>query len=483
MAFPYQAKPIMQFFPAFLRLEDRPCLLVGGGKVALRKARLLLSAGAELTVVAPELDDAFATLSRRFDFIARKFEAADIDGHWLVVSATGDPDVERLVYDAADRARVFCNAVDDRERCSYITPAIVDRDSLIVAISSGGNAPVLARQIRTRIESMLPADLGRVVDTAARWRKRVGNRFKDLTTRRRFWDRFFERNAARDPESAERSIVRLLDDHDDGEGEAWLVGAGPGDPDLLTLKALHCLQAADIIVYDRLVSDEILALARRDADRISVGKKPGCRATTQQDIDALLVKLVASGRRVCRLKGGDPFIFGRGGEEAAALEAAGLHYSVVPGITAAAGCAAAAGIPLTHRDAAQSVVLLTAHGRDSVDRLDWPSLARDRQTLAVYMGVRRFPDLADKLIAHGKPADTPIAIIERGTTPDQRVIRGTLGQLMLLAEAHNVESPSMLIIGEVAAFGIGKSAMDATDRSDGMDEFTQNSAIHRTAVQ
>ena len=236
-------------------------------------------------------------------------------------------------------------------------------------------------------------------------------------------------------------------------GEAWLVGAGPGDPGLLTLRALQVLQFADVILHDRLVSSDILALARRDATMISVGKTPGCKANSQEEINALLVRLVREGNRVCRLKGGDPFIFGRGGEEADALQESGLPWQVVPGITAAAACAAYAGIPLTHRDMAQSVVLLTAHGKNSVDKLDWASLARERQTLAVYMGVSQFPELMRQLIRHGRAADTPIAIIERGTTPQQRVIRGTLGQLTLLAEAHRVEAPAMLIIGEVAKLG------------------------------
>jgi uroporphyrin-III C-methyltransferase/precorrin-2 dehydrogenase/sirohydrochlorin ferrochelatase len=236
-------------------------------------------------------------------------------------------------------------------------------------------------------------------------------------------------------------------------GEAWLVGAGPGDPGLLTIRALQILQTADVILHDRLVSAEVLGLARRDADRISVGKTPGCVSNSQEEINALLVSLVRSGKRVCRLKGGDPFIFGRGGEEAEALKRAGLQYQVVPGITAAAGCAAYSGIPLTHRDLSQSVAFVTAHGKNSVDQLDWPALARERQTLAFYMAVQHFPDLMNNLIENGRTADTPVAIIEKGTTPQQRVIRGTLGQLTLLAEANKVVAPAMLIVGEVAALG------------------------------
>jgi uroporphyrin-III C-methyltransferase/precorrin-2 dehydrogenase/sirohydrochlorin ferrochelatase len=259
---------------------------------------------------------------------------------------------------------------------------------------------------------------------------------------------------AGDVAGAEAEMDELLETSSAAQaGEAWLVGAGPGDPGLLTIRALQILQTADVILHDRLVSAEVLDLARRDADRISVGKTPGCLLNTQEEINTLLVSLVSSGKRVCRLKGGDPFIFGRGGEEAEALSNAGLRYQVVPGITAAAGCAAYAGIPLTHRDLSQSVAFVTGHGKDSVDKLDWVALARDRQTLAFYMAVQRFPDLMNNLIGNGRAADTPVAIIERGTTPEQRVIRGTLGQLTLLAEAHRVAAPAMLIVGEVAALG------------------------------
>jgi len=274
---------------------------------------------------------------------------------------------------------------------------------------------------------------------------------------------------AGDIAGAEAEMGKLLLTSGSGQsGEAWLVGAGPGDPGLLTIRALQILETADVILHDRLVSDEVLGLARRDADRISVGKTPGCRANSQEEINALLVSLVRAGKRVCRLKGGDPFIFGRGGEEAEALKSAGLRYQVIPGITAAAGCAAYSGIPLTHRNLSQSVALVTAHGKDSVDSLDWPALARERQTLAFYMAVQRFPDLMNHLIDNGRSADTPVAIIENGTTPRQRVIRGTLGQLTLLAEANKVAAPAMLIVGEVAALGAELPAA--------MPHFSQNYA-------
>ncbi len=445
----------MDYFPAFLELDDRPCLLIGGGGIAARKARLLLAAGASLTVVSPELCEELADArdSGRLRHIARRFKARDIDGHWLVVSATGVPAVERVVHRLASEQRVFCNAVDDKDSCTFITPAIVDRSPLMVAISSGGSAPVLARRVRAKIETLLPANLGELARAADRWRDRVKARFSGFTDRLRFWEQFFDQPFGEQGDAEARLAGMVAAHRPEQAGEAWLVGAGPGDPELLTLKALQCLQAADVIVHDRLVSDAILNLARRDADRISVGKVVGCKVNSQEEINDLLVRLVSDGKRVCRLKGGDPFIFGRGGEEAEALDAAGLPWRAVPGITAAAGCAAASGIPLTHREVAQSVVLVTAHGKQSIDTLDWPSLARDKQTLAVYMGVSRYPELSTFLVQHGRPATTPVAIIERGTTPEQRVIRGTLGQLPLLAKAHAVQAPAMLLIGEVANRG------------------------------
>ncbi len=461
----------MDYFPAFLDLDGKSCLVVGGGEVAARKIRLLLAAGARVTVVAPETGESVAALlgDGRIVHVGRVYADEDLDGQWLVVSATGNPTVDARVFADATARRIFCNAVDRQENCSYITPAIVDRSPVLVAVSSAGSAPVLARRIRAQIEAALPARLGELAALAGRYRRRVLDRFPGLSRRIRFWEKVFDGPAADNALAGElgqaaREIEALLVDGDGdgkGKGVAWLTGGGPGDPDLLTLKALNALQSADVIVHDRLVSAEVLALARRDAELVSVGKTPGCRTNSQDSINELLVRLVGSGKRVCRLKGGDPFVFGRGGEEAEALEAAGLDYRVIPGITAAAGCAAYAGIPLTHRDAAQSVVFLTAHGKDSIDSLDWPSLARDRQTLAVYMGVRRFPDLMDKLIRHGRPADTPIAIIERGTTRKQRVLRGTLGQLTLLAVAHNVAAPAILFIGEVAARGAVQSATPA----------------------
>jgi len=451
----------VDYFPAFLDLHGRSCLVVGGGDVAFRKVRLLTAAGAVIRIVSPDISQDLIKYSddKGHQLVVRGFRPSDVLGHWLIVSATGDPVVEQSVFESATDAGIFCNGVDNVANCSYITPAIVDRSPIVVAISSGGAAPVLARKLREQIELLLPTGLSKLAVLARRWRNRVRNGLGDLLSRRRFWESVFDGPAAShaiagDIASAEATMAELLNNSRANQaGEAWLVGAGPGDPGLLTIRALQVMQTADVILHDRLVSKEVLDMARRDADLISVGKTPGCRAISQEEINELLVSLVSSGLRVCRLKGGDPLIFGRGGEEVEALRDAGLSCQVVPGITAAVACAAYSGIPLTHRDVSQSVAFVTAHGKNSVDTLDWGALARDRQTLAFYMAVQRFPDVMNNLTGCGRSADTPVAIIEKGTTPEQRVIRGTLGQLTLLADAHRVTAPAMLIVGEVAALG------------------------------
>lgn len=470
----------MDYFPAFLNLNERSCLLVGGGTVASRKADALLAAGARLTVVAPDLGPKLKRYlaSGRITYRAGRFLPTDVNGHWLIISACDDPAVSQLVFESANAAGIFCNSVDDKVRCSYVTPAIIDRNPLVVAVSSGGAAPLLARKVRAQIETILPARLGQLAALAAEWRGRVRHRINDSLGRRRFWEQVFDGELSDDVlagriQSAKRKIGSLLESASRVRtkvGEAWLVGAGPGDPGLLTLRALQLMQRADVVVHDRLVSQQVLDLVRRDAEKISVGKTPGCRSITQQEINNLLIRLVQDGKRVCRLKGGDPFIFGRGGEEVEALARAGIRYQVVPGITAAAGCAAYSGIPLTHRDMAQSVVLLTAHGKNSVDQLDWSSLARDRQTLAIYMAVRNFPYIQSKLLEYGRSSDTPIAIIENGTSDNQRVIHGCLENLSDLAEQNQVVAPSLLIIGEVADFGIGREWFESRQVTGATEE-------------
>ncbi|WP_429044735.1 siroheme synthase CysG [Aeromonas hydrophila] len=445
----------MDYLPIFCRLDNKPVLLVGGGEVAERKARLLLDAGAQLTVVAPELDPELAELAANgsIEWLAGEFAPAQLTGKWLVVAATDRREVNALVYQSANQARIFANVVDDPKRSSFIMPSIIDRSPLMVAISSGGKAPVLARLLREKLEALLPQHLGAVATFAGSLRERVKGRFASMGERRRFWerllgaDRLGQALARGDSASANQLADSLFADESQTGGEVVLVGAGPGDPGLLTLHALRQMQQADVVVYDRLVSDEVMALVRRDAKRIFVGKQAGNHCVPQEGINQLLLEEAKKGQRVVRLKGGDPFIFGRGGEELETLVGSGIGFQVVPGITAASGCAAYAGIPLTHRDHAQSVRFVTAHGKGGAQDLDWPLLAKDKQTLVFYMGLSSCATIREKLLALGKAGHTPVALIERGTQPSQRVIRGTLDQLPALAVG--VESPALIMVGSV----------------------------------
>ncbi|HHQ4738258.1 TPA: siroheme synthase CysG [Aeromonas veronii] len=445
----------MDYLPIFCRLDNKPVLLVGGGEVAERKARLLLDAGAQLTVVAPKLDPELAELaaSGSIEWLAGEFASEQLAGKWLVVAATDRREVNALVYQSANQARIFANVVDDPKRSSFIMPSIIDRSPLMVAISSGGKAPVLARLLREKLEALLPQHLGAVATFAGSLRERVKARFATMGERRRFWerllgaDRLGQALARGDHASAHQLADSLFADESQSAGEVVLVGAGPGDPGLLTLHALRQMQQADVVVYDRLVSDEVMALVRRDAKRIFVGKQAGNHCVPQEGINQLLLEEAQKGQRVVRLKGGDPFIFGRGGEELETLVGTGIGFQVVPGITAASGCAAYAGIPLTHRDHAQSVRFVTAHGKGGARDLDWPLLAKDKQTLVFYMGLSSCATIREQLLAHGKAGNTPVALIERGTQPCQRVIRGTLDELPALAVG--VESPALIMVGSV----------------------------------
>lgn len=464
----------MDYLPIFCRLDNKPVLLVGGGEVAQRKARLLLDAGAQLTVVAPELDPELAELAANgsIEWLAGEFAPAQLAGKWLVVAATDRREVNALVYQSANQARIFANVVDDPKRSSFIMPSIIDRSPLMVAISSGGKAPVLARLLREKLEALLPQHLGAVAAFAGSLRDRVKARFASMGERRRFWerllgaDRLGQALARGDSASANQLADSLFADESKAHGEVVLVGAGPGDPGLLTLHALRQMQQADVVVYDRLVSDEVMALVRRDAKRIFVGKQAGNHCVPQEGINQLLLEEAKKGQRVVRLKGGDPFIFGRGGEELETLVGSGIGFQVVPGITAASGCAAYAGIPLTHRDHAQSVRFVTAHGKGGARDLDWPLLAKDKQTLVFYMGLSSCATIREQLLAHGKGGDTPVALIERGTQPSQRVIRGTLDQLPELA--IGVESPALIMVGSVVTL------------ADSLAWFGQGAATERT---
>jgi len=448
----------MRYFPLFADLRGRRVLVVGGGEVAERKVRLLLEAGADVQVVSPELSPWLAAREgESVTWAATQFDASQLAGAALVVAATNDAAVNALVSEAARAANVFANVVDDAERSSVIVPAIVDRSPLVIAISSGGVAPVLARLVRERIEVLVDGSFGALAAMLERWRSRIKATLPDVSVRRRFYESLVRGEVARSVRDgreadAERSLERLLAVRSQPfAGSVTLVGAGPGDPGLLTLNALRALQQADVILHDRLVSDEVLALARRDATRICVGKEAGGHSTSQQRIHEIMLEHARLGRHVVRLKGGDPFIFGRGGEELEFLAAHGVAFDVVPGITAAIACGAYAGVPLTHRDHAQSVRFVTAHFGDSLDALDWPALARERQTLALYMGVSAMRTIGSQLTAHGRAASTPVAVVENGSRQDQRVTLARLDELGDLAARGDVRSPALLVVGEVAA--------------------------------
>jgi len=447
----------MDFLPIFLDIREQPCLLVGGGEVAARKCALLLRAGARVTVQAPSLSAAFdAELeAARVVHRAACFSDEDVKGNALVIAATDDEAVNRAVAAAAKAQRIPVNVVDQPALCSFIMPSIIDRSPVIVAVSSGGASPVLARLLRARLETLIPAGYGRLATLAAAFRDRVKARLEP-SQRRRFWERVLQgpiaelvfsgrETEAREALSASLESTQLAL----SGGEVALVGAGPGDPDLLTFRALRLMQRADVVVYDRLVAQPILDLVRRDAERIYAGKARTMHTLPQEDINHLLVRLAKDGKRVVRLKGGDPFIFGRGGEEIDTLAAEGIPFQVVPGITAAAGCASYAGIPLTHRDYAQSVVFVTGHLQDGSMNLNWPALVQPRQTIVFYMGLVGIDILCRELSAHGLPATTPAALVQQGTTPHQRVLTGSLATLPGIVHRHDVRAPTLIIIGEV----------------------------------
>ena len=447
----------MRYFPLFADLRGRRVLVVGGGEVAERKVRLLIEAGADVHVVAPELSRWLASREgESVTWIATRFDASQLAGAVLVVAATNDASVNAQVSGAARAANVFANVVDDAERSSVIVPAIVDRSPLVIAISSGGVAPVLARLARERIEVLFDGSYGVLAAMLERWRSCIKAALPDVSRRRRFYESLVRGDVARKVRDgrgadAERSLQQLLAVGEQPcAGSVTLVGAGPGDPGLLTLNALRALQQADVILHDRLVSAEVLSLARRDATRICVGKEAGSHSTPQQRIHEIMLEHARRGRHVVRLKGGDPFIFGRGGEELEFLAAHGIAFDVVPGITAAVACGAYAGVPLTHRDHAQSVRFVTAHCGDSLDTLDWTALARERQSLALYMGVSAMRTIGEQLTAHGRAASTPVAVVENGSRPDQRVTLARLDELGDLAARGDVRSPALLIVGEVA---------------------------------
>ena len=448
-------------FPIFADLSNRPVLVVGGGAVAERKVRALLEAGALPVVGSPDLVGGLYALhaAGRIRWQAGEFREAWLDEVWLVIAATDDVAVNRRVFEAATARRLLANVVDDAELCSFHVPALVQRGPLQIAISSGGGAPMLARHIRRQLETLLDESLGSLAELLTRQRDTIRARFPDLGLRRRFFEKLLAGPLPRllrqqlPVEDADAYLQAALRDEitSTPTGSVVLVGAGPGDPGLVTLNALRAMNEADVILHDRLVSAEVLRLSRRDATRIEVGKSAGRHSMTQDEIHALMLEHARAGKRVVRLKGGDPFVFGRGGEELEFLRAHEIPFEVIPGITAAVACAAYAGIPLTHRDHAQSLRLVTAHCKDSLDTLDWASLAQEKQTLAVYMGVAGLEKVREHLLLAGVSPSLPFALVENGSRSNQRVVTGTLASLPETARHHHVQSPALLIVGEVAA--------------------------------
>ena len=451
----------MNFLPIFLDLRGKTCLVAGGGETAARKTGLLLQVGAWIRLVHEgELAPAFVEHKEhdRITHLNAAFDDAMLDGVDIVISAAEDDAIDRKIFDAARARRLPVNVVDKPAMCSFVLPAILDRSPMIVAVGTGGASPVLARLLRARLETLISASYGRLANLAERFREQVKAKFSHPPMRRIFWEKVLQGPVAEmvfsgKEDDAAKLLQHTLDQEVDAQptGEVYLVGAGPGNPDLLTFRALRLMQQADVVVHDNLVSEPIMDMCRRDAERIYVGKQRANHAVPQEDINMLLVRLAKEGKRVLRLKGGDPFIFGRGGEEIETLVDHGVPFQVVPGITAAAGVASYAGIPLTHRDYAQSVTFVTGHLKDDSINLDWSSIAKPNQTIVIYMGLQGLPVLSRELVKHGLSPQTPAAIVQQGTTPHQRVITGTLETLPVLAVEAQLKPPTLIIVGNVVS--------------------------------
>ena len=449
----------MDIFPISLKLQQQPCLIVGGGHIAYRKAVLLHKAGAVIHVIAPDIDANLLQLveESQGQYIQALYPAQiQLNDYRLVIAATDDYAVNTQVFEDCEALKILVNSVDDPPHCRFMVPAIVDRSPLVISVASNGTSPVLSRQIRTQLETSIPHGMGKLAEFSGKWRAAVKAKISNPDERRVFWEDLYasplkEQVFHDNLVEADRLIEQALLKWKTPKGEVYLVGAGPGDPELLTLKALRLMQQADVVIYDRLVSPAIMELCRRDATKIYVGKARSNHAVPQEGINALLVEYASKGQRVCRLKGGDPFIFGRGGEEIQELFAAGVPFQVVPGITAASGCSAYAGIPLTHRDYAQSVRFLTGHLKEGSPELPWDELVYQNQTLVLYMGLVGLEKICEKLIEHGQRPDMPVALISKGTTPEQKVLVGTLVDIAAKVEENHIQAPTLTIIGDVVS--------------------------------
>ncbi len=452
----------MEYFPLFIDLKNKNCLVVGAGEIAARKIELLAKAGANITVIAPKISTAVTQLAdnhAQINIIQKAFAATDINQQRLIISATNQTEVNRLVARTADSNNIPVNVVDNPSLCSFIVPAIIDRSPVIAAVSSGGTSPVLARLLRTKLESLIPPAFGRLAQLAEKYRSAVKENINPPAQRRIFWENVLQGSIAElffsgketEAEAQLQAAIQQTAKTADTSGEVYLVGAGPGDPDLLTFRALRLMQQADVVVYDRLVSAEILDLARRDAEKIYVGKQRNNHSLAQESINELLARLAKAGKRVVRLKGGDPFIFGRGGEEIETLVEQHINFQVVPGITAASGCATYAGIPLTHRDHAQSCTFITGHLKDGSINLNWQQLVVPKQTIVIYMGLVGLDKICQSMMQYGASPELPIALIQQGTSQSQRVIIGTLDNMAQKVRHEDIQPPTLIIIGSVVS--------------------------------
>ncbi len=452
----------MDYLPVFLDIRNKKVIIEGDGTLAARRAERALSAGAEVILFAPHPGDEVNELMghARLSHFARQPEEGDFEGCILAYGATENPVRDERLQAWAKSAGALCNIADAPDLCDFIAPSIVDRTPITVAISTSGAAPVIARILRARLEAMLPASIGKLAEFASSYRERIAETIKSGTARRRFWenmidgpagDSFLFGNEARAREMIEEGLDCAARDDCLTQGEVYLVGAGPGDPDLLSFRALRLMQLCDVVLYDRLIGDGIMSLVRRDAERIFVGKQARKHTMPQEDIQNLMAKLALQGKRVLRLKGGDPFIFGRGGEEIETLAQHNIPFQVVPGVTAAAGCGAYAGIPLTHRDHAQSCVFVTAHGRDGARNEEWPKLVRSDQTVVVYMGLSSIHEWGDALSAANVDPQTPVAVVDNGTRSNQRVVTGTIGTIADKVHKAGLKGPSIGILGSVVS--------------------------------
>lgn len=451
----------MANFPIFLKLQNRPCLVVGGGDVATRKTEQLLKADAKVTVIAPKINAVLNKFAedKQITFLERGYEQTDIELMELVIAATDDSDLNNKIAGHAKSKQIMINVVDNPDAGTFIMPSVIDRSPVMIAVSTGGASPVLARLLRARLETLIPANYGKLASLISRFRETVKGKFPSIKERRRFWEQLLQGPVAELLYAGQdQKALNLLEKqltHEspiiESGGEVYLVGGGPGDPDLLTFRALRLMQQADVVLYDRLVAPDIVDLVRKDAERIYVGKERDKHTVPQEEINQLLVDLAKQGKRVLRLKGGDPFIFGRGGEEIDLLSENNIPFQIVPGITAASGCASYAGIPLTHRDHAQSCLFITGHLKDGTMNLNWSALVQPQQTLAVYMGTHGIEILSRELIKHGLSESTPAAIIQQGTTSVQQIYITTVKDLPEIPKQNDIKPPSMIIIGDVVS--------------------------------